>query len=109
MKKTLLAILKVFMLVAFISYYGEVTAFSHIHFLPDKVVTHSHPFLPGHTHSSIEFETITELSTLLLIEYIPFILFCALVTLYTLCLERRYALPGTKTFSYSLRAPPLTC
>lgn len=106
MKKKLVTLLKLFMLVVFISYYGEVIAFSHIHFLPDRVITHSHPFLPGHSHSSTEFETITELSTLSCIEFIPFILFCALVIFCVLILEKSWILPNIRTYNYLLRAPP---
>ncbi|MEG2282518.1 MAG: hypothetical protein RSB93_04750, partial [Rikenellaceae bacterium] len=45
--------LRVFMVFAFLAYYGSMTIFQHTHTFVWGTVTHSHPYLPSsqHTHT----------------------------------------------------------
>ena len=53
-----------FLLTLFVSYWCGVTLFTHSHKVNGIVVVHSHPFKAEHSHSSIQFETISFISSI---------------------------------------------
>lgn len=62
MKKKLLTLLKFFLIVLYINYYGSTIFFVHTHQTPYGPITHSHPYKGAHQHSANAFVTIAVLS-----------------------------------------------
>lgn len=98
----------------FLGYYGGTTLFYHVHYKPYGAVVHSHPALGGdavqspHHHSHAAFQTIQQLSHILLLLLTVSILLPVFGRSYTrlLCpLSRRIA-PVCVSLS-PLRAPPV--
>ena len=55
-------IMKYFLLILFLGYFGSITLFSHTHIVDGVSITHSHPYNPfsnedpsNHAHSKAEF------------------------------------------------------
>lgn len=89
--KTLIAILGRFLLVfLFLGYYGSTTLFYHVHYDKGAAIIHSHPSLNGdtvsntHQHSRAAYQTIQQLSLILLICPIIGILLCVFRQAYAL-------------------------
>lgn len=105
-------ILKYFLPLLFLSYWGGVTLFTHSHVVNGVIMVHSHPFKAGHQHTSGQAETILFLdhyeasSVPVLLAAVP--CFCALLGL--LAVVRRTRLYLTRLGDgIRLRAPPLLC
>ncbi|OQC36276.1 MAG: hypothetical protein BWX63_02002 [Bacteroidetes bacterium ADurb.Bin041] len=69
MKLLLKKILRCFLLLLFLGYYGSITLFTHSHIVNEVVIVHSHPYNPfskdkpsSHQHSTNEFVLISLLS-----------------------------------------------
>ncbi len=60
----------------FVGYYGGTTLFYHVHAEPDGLIVHSHPVwhheanAPTHHHSRAAYQTIQQLSHILLILFV---------------------------------------
>ena len=64
-------LLRICLLLLFLSYYGSATMFSHVHYIGSQRIVHSHPYAagtasnPGHTHSAAAFLLIQQLTAVL--------------------------------------------
>ncbi|WP_321436223.1 hypothetical protein [uncultured Bacteroides sp.] len=108
MKQKLLNISRILLVVLFISYYGGSTFFLHTHETPNGLITHSHPFKTGHTHSQAGFETIHLLSTILFIVYSIFSFKYTKVLYRILHSAKNLLYIHLDLTSNPLRAPPFT-
>lgn len=107
MKQRLLNISKILLVVLFVSYYGGTTLFLHTHQSQFGQVTHSHPFKNTHQHTYTEYETIHQLSNIILVVFSLFALFHAALLIQTLYLIKRGITPQFVYSSNPLRAPPV--
>ncbi len=98
----------------FLSYYGSTTLFYHVHFEPDGAIVHSHPIWTSpdtptsHHHSRTAYQTIQQLSLILLIIGWGI----SLPPLFRAVYTRRFLLPLPRAVETDLtlhpwRAPPL--
>ncbi|AVM52625.1 hypothetical protein JN06_00645 [Bacteroides zoogleoformans] len=107
--KKLRNIMKWFLPLLFIAYWGGITLFTHSHVVNGVIISHSHPFKGEHEHSAVEVETIfflsAFLSPVLTLSYAaaPVFLFLMYV-LRVLSTERVKCRNSYNTIS--LRAPP---
>ena len=102
-----------FLLTLLVSYTANTAFFVHTHIVDGQLVTHSHPYRgtpdnPGHGHSTAQFQTIAQLSYLLLSGVLAIAFTCSFAGKKVL---RNLSIPyfGEKTriFSFNLRAPPV--
>lgn len=112
MKTGGMRLLKVFFLVLFVGYMGNLSFFMHSHVINGVTIVHSHPFAQDsdHEHSTSELQLIHQLNTFTLpeirIETIQLTVFQPL--LYRLCpgrLQTKFSSFGYRTTR--LRAPPV--
>jgi hypothetical protein len=110
-------IMRFFLLILFLGYYGSITLFTHTHIINGITIVHSHPFNSGtkenpikHQHTANEF---------ILIQFLAH--FLATILFFTFSIEaykvvlRKYTLQKikesfsklTSLISYGLRAPPI--
>ena len=110
-------VIKYFLLLLFIGYYGSVTFFNHEHHIPNgSIIIHSHPFKKvadgtpvSHHHTSKELIVIQLLSVILTTTLFAAFAFSALK-----CVYRKVVLLTTENsfitrpflYSWGLRAPP---
>lgn len=113
MKRLRNSILKYLLVALFISYYIGGVAFTHVHHFSTYTIIHSHPYWPGadgqphHTHNTVDYNTIEQLTEFLL-EATPFIdLGCVWVLLFLFTTPHTYRtfLPACRR--RNLRAPPV--
>ncbi|WP_373837932.1 hypothetical protein [Bacteroides heparinolyticus] len=102
-------IIKWFLPLLFIVYWGGITLFTHSHVVNGVIIVHSHPFQGEHEHTEVQLETIfyltsfvsTSLTLCPAAASVFFVLLCVLVVLAT---ERIKC--GRSCGGISLRAPP---
>ncbi|MDL2241729.1 hypothetical protein LJB91_02350 [Bacteroidales bacterium OttesenSCG-928-L03] len=107
-------LLKLVLLLLYVSFYVGNTAFIHTHYYASYSVTHSHPFdkgtdgNPHHEHDKAALDTIAQFNAFAV--DIFFFLALGAITLLLLTISRPYR-PGL-TFrtieGYNLRAPPVS-
>ncbi|WP_321425862.1 hypothetical protein [uncultured Bacteroides sp.] len=109
MKQRLLNISKILLIALFVSYYGGTTLFFHTHETAEGLISHSHPYKAGHSHSQVEFETIHLLSVILLTAYSAFFLsFIRLLYRILHSPKNIVCIHLRSLTSNPLRAPPFT-
>lgn len=102
-------ILKFFLPLLFLTYWGGVTLFTHSHVVNGVIIVHSHPFKAGHQHTESQAETIFFLdhyvasSVPVLLVAVP--CFCALLGLLVVARTSRLCLRRPDD-GIRLRAPP---
>lgn len=107
------SILKYFLIVLFVSYYVGGVAFTHVHHYLSYTIVHSHPYLPGsdglphHTHDSVAFQTIEELTHILAESALFFFFGMALIFFIVFAQSPRYLIVIRSVCTCNLRAPPL--
>ncbi len=106
MKQRLLNISKILLIALFVSYYGGTTLFFHSHESSEGLITHSHPYKTGHTHSQVEFETIHLLSVILFTAYAAFLLSLIRLLFRVLHSSTNISFVHVSLTSNLLRAPP---
>lgn len=106
MKQRLLNISKILLIALFVSYYGGTTLFFHSHETYEGLITHSHPYKTGHTHSQVEFETIHLLSIILFSAYSAFLLSFIRFLYRVLHSPKNISYVHVSLTSNPLRAPP---
>lgn len=109
MQKNVCSILRLFLVILFLGYYGGSTLFIHTHTVDGVVITHSHPYLPSghHTHMPSGFQVIDHLTYLIFIGGVGCCLFMltGIRFLSYVPVVRRI---GAVTFSYCrFRGPPI--
>lgn len=108
MKEKVFKILKYALVALFVSYYCESTFFFHSHTFTWGTVTHSHPYNPNtsHSHTSAEFQTISQLSSILCtLAQLLSVLAVAVGALVLFSSKNQSTLKQTIIYC-SLRAPP---
>lgn len=67
MVKKVKTLFKIFLIVLFGSYYIGNTFFTHTHIINKYSITHSHPYLPGgsHTHTEMEYVVVSMFNAML--------------------------------------------
>ena len=102
-------IMKFFLPLLFLTYWGGVTLFTHSHVVNGVIIVHSHPFKAGHQHTESQAETIFFLdhyvasSVPVLLVAVP--CFCALLGLLVVARTSRLCLRRPED-GICLRAPP---
>ncbi|MDD2960853.1 MAG: hypothetical protein PHR45_02080 [Muribaculaceae bacterium] len=98
----------IFLLILFIGYFGNNTFFTHVHYINNIAIVHSHPFGgANHTHSSASLNTISLLNSVTLISAVSATIgIIVLHILYTLKYNRCPKRGSIAITHYSLRAPP---
>ncbi|MDR2468991.1 MAG: hypothetical protein LBD27_00710 [Tannerella sp.] len=112
-KEIIRRIVSVFLLTLFVSYVANTAFFVHTHMVDGQLVTHSHPYRgtpdnPGHGHSTAQFQTIAQLSYVLLSAVLSIAFTCSFAgkkALWNLSIP--YAGEKACLFSFNLRAPPV--
>ncbi|WP_131925321.1 hypothetical protein [Prevotella heparinolytica] len=102
-------IIKWFLPLLFIVYWGGITLFTHSHVVNGVIIVHSHPFQGEHEHTEVQLETILYLASFVspsltlcpVAASVFFVLLCVLVVLATERIKCRRSCDGI-----SLRAPP---
>lgn len=103
-------IMKYFLPLLFLTYWGGVLLFTHSHVVNGVIIVHSHPFKTGHQHTQGQAETIFFLdhyvasSVPVLLVAIP--CFCALLGMLAVPRRARLSLPKLED-GIRLRAPPV--
>lgn len=102
------SILKCFLVILFLSYYGGTTLFTHTHTVDGVKITHSHPYLPSghHSHSSTAFQQIEQLSNFVFIIGAVFSLFALTGFRILFHIPAIPHIRPVNSFYYQLRAPP---
>lgn len=102
-------LIKIFLLVAFLGYYGGFFCCTHTHFDGVRQVAHSHPFpSSGHSHSAGEMQTISQLANLaVVLTVLMTAMACFMVLLYEVVSCAGYALSVNDGITHKLRGPPV--
>jgi hypothetical protein len=116
LSENLKRVLKWFLLILFLGYYGSIVLFTHTHLINGVTIVHSHPYKPfsddgspSHNHSSNEIVVLQALSGFFSTVVLSFIALAIFrhVTNINHPLKNQWKEFVTDFYSFLLRAPPI--
>jgi len=101
--------------ILYVCFWASTHLFFHTHYLPDGVITHSHPYFPWdkdephHSHTAAQFQIIDVLGTALFVSSDPIFVFAVAICLCIILLSVTSCKSISSYYTISLlRAPPVS-